>query len=376
MTQAAPVSPQQQNLFTKYFKTIKDPRRTEKGFFMYPLNEILFLSISATLSGCNGWTSIQEFGENKLSWLRKFFQYDNGIPSHDVLGKLFSNIDSKAFNECFIQWINSISQLTNGEIVNLDGKTIKKSNDSTHKPLHIVSAYAKDNRLCLGQVVTNEKSNEITAIPDLLDMLSIAGCKVTIDAMGCQRKIADKIIDKEADYILMVKENQSELLEQVKKVFKITKVQSSDSTIDCEHGRVEERVCDVITDLRFLDLDSQWNQLNSIARVTSKRYNKKKETEQSEVRYYISSCQQNAEQFNLDIRSHWSIENNLHWNLDVIFNEDKNLKKSGNSAANFNIISKIALSMLERENSTKRSKPNKRLKAALSDTYREKLLKC
>lgn len=365
------------NLFIKSFSFIEDPRRTTKGYFYYPLEEILFLCISAVLSGCNTWTAIEAFGEEKLDWLRKFFSYVHGTPSHDVLGKLFSKLDTAVFNKCFTQWVDNISELSEGEVVAIDGKTAKGSGKAgAAKAFHLVSAYASQNRLSLGQVATDEKSNEITAIPELLGTLSIKGCKVTIDAMGCQKKIAEKILSKGADYILMLKENQEGLLEQVEKVFAIGEINSSDESLDFGHGRVEVRRCDVITDLRFLDGKGEWKGLSSIVRIKSKRHIKKKGEDQQDTRYYISSCGQDAESFNNDIRSHWSIENNLHWNLDILFNEDKCLKKNGNSAANFNMISKIALCMLENETTLRASKPNKRIRAALSDSYREKLIKC
>lgn len=364
-------------LFTKAFKNLEDARRTDKGYFYYPLDEILFLCISASLSGFETWVGIETFGSEKLDWLRKFFPYKHGIPSDDVLGKLFARLDSVNFNKCFTEWINSIVKLTKGEVIAIDGKTIKGSGiQGKHKPFHLVSAYASQNRLSLGQVATDEKSNEITAIPDLLDTLAIKGCTVTIDAMGCQKKIAKKIISKNANYILMLKDNQKEMLEQVKKVFGITKISDSNEQLDTGHGRIEKRKCDIITDLHFLDGKEKWKEIKTIVRIKSDRHTKQTGKDQSETRYYISSSIQDAAGFNNNIRSHWSVENNLHWCLDVIFKEDNSLKKKGNSAVNFNIVSKIALAMLEKETSLNTSKPIKRIKAALSDLYREKLLKC
>jgi len=364
-------------LFAKSFKTLEDVRRINKGYFYYPLDEILFLCISAALSGIDTWVGIETFGIEKLDWLRRFFPYKYGTPSDDVMGKLFAKLETEEFNKCFTQWINSIVKLTEGEVVAIDGKTVRGSGiRGKRKPFHLVSAYASQNKLSLGQMSTEEKSNEITAIPDLLDTLAIKGCTVTIDAMGCQKKIAEKIISKEADYILMLKDNQKELLAQVEKVFEITKISDSNEQLDSGHGRIEKRKCDIITDLRFLDGKEDWKELKTIVRIRSDRHTKQTGKDQSEVRYYISSAIRDAARFNNDVRSHWSIENNLHWCLDVIFNEDKGLKKKGNSASNFNIISKMALAMLEKETSVKASKPNKRIKAALSDRYREKLLKC
>ena len=210
------------NLFIKHFNNMSDPRRTTKGNYYYPLNEILFLVISAVISGSDGWTSIELFGKTKLEWLRQFFPYENGIPSHDVLGGLFARLKSKEFTECFTNWVNSVADLTNGEVVAIDGKTIRNSKDdaSSKSAIHLVSAYASDNRICLGQEAVHEKSNEITAIPKQLKTLALKGCIVTIDAMGCQKKIAQEIIDAEADYILMVKDNQKNLRIQIEDSFK------------------------------------------------------------------------------------------------------------------------------------------------------------
>jgi len=301
--------------------------------------------------------------------------YKNGAPSHDVLGKVFALLDARQFNECFVQWVNSISEFTKGEVVSIDGKTLCGSSSQGKGAFHLVSAYAAGNKLCLGQQCVSDKSNEITAIPKLLEVLSLQGCVVTLDAMGCQRDIAQKILDKKADYILMVKDNQKELKQQVEKVFTLQHPQHSHKHIDAGHGRIEKRTCDVINQLGFLDGGDQWPKLNSIVRITSERCLKKTGKNHHEVRYYISSLSQDAAQFNDKIRQHWAIENNLHWTLDVIFDEDASLKKKGNSSINFSLINKMALALLEREKSTKMSKPSKRMKAALDDDYRSLLLK-
>lgn len=365
------------SLFISNFQNMNDPRRTDKGNYFYPLNEMLLLAISAVISGANGWTSIELFGKAKLDWLKQFFPYKNGIPSHDVLGKLFARLNPKEFTDCFTNWVNSIADLGDGEVIPIDGKTIRNSNnDSTSKSaIHLVSAYASENRICLGQEAVHEKSNEITAIPKLLDILTIKGCVVTIDAMGCQKKIAQKIIKKEADYILMVKDNQKNLRIQIENIFNTKKSHTTNTTTDFGHGRIETRTCDVIDDLNLLDKKDDWKGLESIVRITSERIIKKTLKESIEQRYYITSLKADAEKINIAIRKHWSVENNLHWNLDVVFKEDNSLKKKGNSPMNFNIITKIALAVIEREKSTKMSKNSKRLKAALDDKYRMKILK-
>ena len=327
------------DLFNNHFANMTDPRRTNKGNFEYPLTEIIFLVISAVISGADGWTSIETFGKNKLDWLQQFLPYKNGVPSDDVLGKLFARLNTKEFANCFTDWINSISNLTKGEVVAIDGKTIRNSNDDTcsKSAIHIVSAYASENRICLGQEAVHKKSNEITAIPKLLELIAIKGCIVTIDAMGCQKKIAKNIIKKDAHYILMVKDNQKNLKNQIEKSFENKKIISTDSNIDSGHGRIETRTCDVIDDLSLIEKRKDWENIKCIVRITSKRYSKKTQQETVEVKYYITSMKPDATEINKAIRSHWSIENNLHWNLDVIFKEDASLKKKGNSPMNFNI---------------------------------------
>lgn len=363
-------------VFTSYFCLLKDPRRTNKGNFYYPLQEILFLTISAVISGADGWVAINQFGKIKLSWLRQYFPFENGIPSHDILGKLFARLNHQEFTNCFTDWIASISHFTNGEVIAIDGKTICKSNNQStgESALHVVSAYAAENRLCLGQQVVDQKSNEITAIPELLKMLDIKGCIVTIDAMGCQKKIAADIVKKKADYLLMVKDNQKELKQQVEKMFSRGGIADTNTLLDAGHGRVENRVCDVIDDLCFMDEKEQWKNLKSIVKIQSERYNKQTGKTSQYTRYYISSMPADAEKMNKAIRQHWSVENNLHWELDVIFKEDDSLKKKGESPKNFNVILKMAMTLLNNEKLGKISKPSKRLKAALDDKFRNKII--
>ncbi len=299
----------------KHIKELKDPRRVTKGNFKYPLNEIFFLVISAVISGTEDWQGIALFGEEKIAWLRNFLPYEKGTPSHDVLGDLFARIDLQNFESVFIKWINAISEITNGTIISIDGKTIRGSGDSNipNSAVHVVSAYATNQMLCFGQTSVDKKQNEITAIPELLNMLAIKGGVVTIDAMGCQKKIAKKIIGKEADYVLMVKDNQQELKEQVEKLFEYYKEPCDvDQTIDSGHGRIENRKCEMIGDLRFLDGKEKWVGLQSVVKISSIRYIKKKGNESSEIRYYITSLRPDSKRLNQIIRSHWGVENNLH----------------------------------------------------------------
>jgi predicted transposase YbfD/YdcC len=342
---------------------------------MYPLEEILFLSISALICGLNNWQATVIFGKQKIDWLRKFFPYRNGIPSPDTLERVFSALDPEQFDQCFRDWINEISSLAAGEVVAIDGKTMRGSYDrgSDTKAKHIVSAYAAQSHLCLGQQCVDQKSNEITAIPELLKVLSIQGCLVSIDAIGCQTEIALKIRGKQADYLLAVKENQKDLCEQVDKVFGLATIGSIDTQINVGHGRVESRKCSVINDLTFLDGKEKWYDLNTILRIETERYNKTTAKTSREERYYISSAKFTAQQFNLKVRSHWAVENNLHWMLDVSFGEDDSRRRKQNHAINFNIMAKTALTLLK-QNDQKIPISHKKHNAILDDKFREKLM--
>lgn len=354
---------------------MNDPRCNKRNTVDHPLTEMMFLVISAAVSGIDTWTEIQLFGEEKLEWLRKFFPYENGIPWHGTLGRVFARLDNERFGAYFIEWIESLSKITKGEVIAIDGKRMRGSYDKSDgkSAIHMVSAYASEQCLCLGQMATDQKSNEITAIPKLLDLLTLQDCTITIDAMGCQKDISKQIIDGKADYILAVKENQKGLLEQIEKVFRITQPCSSHTDHELGHGREEIRKCSTITNLDFLDDYKDWPGLKTLIKVDAERRIKNTGKTESSTRYYISSKKATAEVFNGNVRSHWAIENKLHWVLDVTFREDASRKRKGDSAANFALVSKIALALLQKSGD-KRSKPQKRLKAALSDSYREKIL--
>jgi len=356
------------------FEAITDPRRAS-GHYLYPLNEIIFLTICAVISGAEDWVNISEFGKNQQEWLRQYLPYRNGIPSHDTIGRLFEKMDSSEFENNFIRWTQQVSQLTQGEVIAIDGKTVCGSHDyaTQQRAIHLVSAFASANNICIGQVKTEEKSNEITAIPALLDLICIQGCLVTIDAMGCQKQIAARIIDQQADYVLALKENQEELLEEVKAAFAIMPVQQVEEQLDAGHGRIEKRQCAVISDLRFVDEASKWKNLNAIVRVKAERVDKTHRTQNQETRYYISSIT-NAQQINTAIRHHWGIENQLHWVLDVRFNEEGERKRKGQAAYNFSFITKTVLNLI-RMDPSKGSIKTKRLKAAWNNAFRQQLLK-
>ena len=357
------------------FGEIKDPRRMFKGNYKHPLIDIVFLVISAVVSGCNDWETIEVFGESQLDWLRKYYPYKNGIPSHDTINRVFSNMDSKEFGEKFIRWAREVCTMSELEVVAIDGKTIRGSHDKNkgQSALHIVSAYACKNRLCLGQIQTSEKSNEITAIPELLDLLFLEKSTVTIDAMGCQKSIVKKIREKKADYVIAVKHNQKHLYDQIQKLFKITKSVSTHINHNIDHGRAEIRKCSAIDDFTFFDDYQDWTDLKSIVKVESERYNKTTKLSSKETRFYITNHNPESSNLNEIIRSHWSIENNLHWMLDVVFQEDKSRRRLKNSASNFNIISKVALALIERQPS-KKSKRQRRFKSGFDSKFRELVL--
>jgi predicted transposase YbfD/YdcC len=360
--------------FLELTTKLKDHRRINKGNIKHSLHEILFLTLAATVSGCTTWESIEEFGTLKLEWFRKYFPYNNGIASHDTLGAFFSAFDKKQFSNFFLEFTQHLAQ-KDSRVIAIDGKTIRgvasRFGDS---PLHIVSAFCHQNKLTLCQETIHEKSNEITAIPVLIDLLELKNCVITIDAMGCQKDIAQKIRAKNGDYILQVKDNQKDLKEQIKKNFSFQKPVNEYVEFDTGHGRMEKRVCKVIDDLSFLDGKEDWKDLRTIVQIESEIYEKKTGKKSESIRYYISSCLAISKQLAQDIRNHWSIENNLHWNLDVIFKEDFQLKRKGSSVENYAVVSKLALGLLDAEKSKKKSKPIKMLIASINDGYREKIL--
>lgn len=361
-------------LFVELTSQLKDHRRIDKGNIQFSLNEIFFLTLAAVVSGCNTWLTIEEYGNLKLEWFRKFFPYKHGIPSHDTLGAFFSNFDRKKFANFFKIFTKELAK-KDSRVIAFDGKMVRGVNSQNGDgPLYIVTGFCKNNKLALGQTKVNDKSNEITAIPNLIELLDLENCVVTIDAIGCQKDIAEKIIEKKADYILAVKDNQKDLKEQVEKLFKMQTPKNESVKFDADHGRLEKRVCRVIDDLRFLDGKEDWKNLKTIVEIRTERCEKKTKITTESVRYYISSSEANSKQIAEDVRSHWSIENNLHWNLDVIFKEDLQLKRKGNSTENFNMIIKIALGLIEAETTLKKSKPIKRLIASIDDSYREKIL--
>ena len=356
-----------------YFSNLEDPRidRTKA----HPLENILFITIAAVICGAESWNDIEAYGHAKENWLKKHLNLANGIPSHDTFNRFFSLVDTQKLENCFLEWVQDIAQITQGEIVSIDGKSIRGSKKSASKHLvHMVSAWANKNQLSLGQIKTEEKSNEITAIPKLLNVLSLEGCTVTIDAMGCQKNIAKQIIEKGANYVLAVKGNQKELKENIEASTKILEPFEEWEEIDAGHGRVETRKCSIYKDLSLLRREWDWEGLQALVKLESIRYHKANGQEERETRYYITSLQIGAGEIGSIIRNHWGIENQLHWALDVSFGEDHSRKRDGHSAENFSIINRIALNILKNDHSKKRSIRGKRLDAGWDNGYLIRLL--
>ena len=357
----------------KHVADLRDPRveRTREHL----LEEILLITIAAVLSGANGWNEIEDYAHSKHAWFKSFLTLPSGIPSHDTFNRVFSALDPEELEKGFVAWVSSIAKLTAGEVVAIDGKTLRGASEPSKKGpdkkaiVHMVSAWANTNCLVLGQRKVDEKSNEITAIPKLLDALELSGTVVTIDAMGCQRAIAEKIVSKQADYILAVKENQGHLLEEIKDSFQMLTADAVVEEIDYGHGRIEQRRCSVIADLSLIEKASEWASLQGIVRIQSERFHKATGKTEREIRYYITSLEADAERLNRAIRQHWGIENKLHWILDVGFGEDLDRKRAGHAAQNFSVLNRIALNLLKQDKTSKRGIHGKRLKAGWDNDY-------
>ncbi len=363
------------NKLISIFGSVEDPRSHINQ--LHDLEDILLIGIISVICGAETWKQMVEFAHSKKEFLRKYLKLKNGIPSEDTINRVFSSVDSEQFESCFIEWVNSISAITKGQVIAIDGKTLRGAKSKGKKsPVHMVSAWANENNLVLGQVRVNEKSNEITAIPELLDKLMVQGNIITIDAMGTQTDIAEKIIENKADYILAVKENQKQLLEEIIDEFKFSKDIEVDTHIDIGHGRVETRKCSVVSNFLFVEnKNNKWVNLNQVIKIESVREfkNSDKPTEKA-TRYYISSLENNANQYQKNIRSHWGVENKLHWTLDVAFSEDASRKRNKNAAQNYSVLLKIALNLLKNEKTEKQGIAGKRLKAAWNEKYLLKVL--
>jgi predicted transposase YbfD/YdcC len=339
-------------VFLNHFKDLPDPR--QPGKVVYPLDEVLLLCLLAVLGGAETFVDMALFGEKKLALLRRFRPFRDGTPSHDQLGDIFATLDAGKFQQCFVSWVASLTGAA-ADVIAIDGKTLRRSyqKKGAKAPIHMVSAFAARQRLVLGQVKVAEKSNEIVAIPALLDMMEIEGAIVTIDAMGCQREIARKIVDKKADYVLALKGNQGSLREDVEVFaaeqkangFKDTKV-SRDQTVDGDHGRIETRTCTVFHDVAWLKERHDWPSLNGVVMVESNREIGDKI--EQETRFYITSLVWLAHQLGPVIRSHWAIENSLHWIMDMTFRDDECRIRTEHAPANFTTLRHMAHNLIRK----------------------------
>ena len=356
---------------------IRDPRQPRKVH--HNLVDVLFLAITAVISGSEGWEEIEDFGNDKLDWLRQYLPFAEGIPSDDTISRIFQLIDPKEFQKCFASWMKSCCEMTHGSVIAIDGKTLKGSFNKKNKTdtIHMVSAFASANSVVLGQVKTSEKSNEITAIPKLLDLLDIRGCLITIDAMGCHTKIAKKIVDKGGDYLLPVKGNQKRLQTAVDNIFSITRLEAKETesytTSEKGHGREETRHCMVADASEIGDLAFEWPGLKTLGYVVSLRA-KKGEASVATVKFYISSATLDAKSLLTASRDHWSVENNLHWQLDVSMNEDSCRIRQKNSTENVATVRHTSLNLLKTDQSFKGGIKRKQKQANRSDAYREKIV--
>ena len=397
----------------EHFAGLVDPRAERAQ--RHELLDIIVITICGVICGADNWVEIEEFGNARLEWLRRFLRLPNGIPSHDTFGRVFSRLDPDQFGACFMNWARSVAELTQGEVVAIDGKTLRRCHDrgQGRAPLHLVSAWAAQNHLVLGQTRTQAHSNEITAIPQLLALLELRGCIITIDAMGCQTEIAQQIVDGGADYLLAVKSNQGELYGNIQDLFQMAAQEGSlaeepvyhrpdyhrpdyhrpdyHRQVDKGHGRLETRECWVITDpaeLAYVDPHRRWLGLKSVAKVCYRRGVHPQAPPQAlrealrdapreaptETRYYICSYQPAAASLLQASRQHWGIENSLHWVLDMAFDEDHCRVRTGHADQNLAVVRHLTLNLLKQERTAKVGIKAKRKKAGWDHDYLLKVL--
>ena len=331
-----------------YFEDMPDPR--QQGKVLYPLAEIIVTSLCAIIGGAESYVEIEEFGEAKIDFLKQFLPFEHGIPSHDTFGIVFSSIDAKAFSERFIDWAQSLQKSIPG-FVAIDGKTVRRSRDGAIPPVHIVSAWAGEQHMVIGQTKTGKKSNEITAIPELLSILTLQGAIITLDAMGCQKKIVKDIKAKKAEYVIAVKGNQKSLHEEIDTFFQAVASQTLSmslptcKTIDKEHGRIDVRTYMVTDQIEFLSQIDQWVGIQSIGCVIAEREENGVTSEHT--RYFISSLPADPYLLAKAARGHWAIENSLHWVMDVVFRDDECRIRKKNGPANFVTLKHITHNMLK-----------------------------
>ena len=372
----------------EHFKSLKDPRidRTKD----HDLIDVLIIAICCLLCAGESFNDMEDFGKAKEDWFRTFLKLRNGIPSHDTFNRVFQALDPRQFLECFLSWTQSLRQAIPQEIVALDGKALRRAMNKNESPKYVVSAWAESNNLVLGQLKVEEKSNEITAVPELLRVLELAGCIVTVDAMGCQKKIAKEIIEADADYVLALKGNQEKVHEEVKSFLDSTLEQQKQKrpkgalvpkevsalkgreTIEKDHGRMETRRYYQSDYLDWFADKAKWEGLRSVGMVESTREVDGKIT--VERRYYLSSLKLEVETFARAVRGHWGVENKLHWVMDVCFREDQSRAREGYAAENLATLRRLALNLLKREKTKKRGIRGKQLNASWDHPYLLRLL--
>lgn len=365
--------------FMQHFDSLTDPRidRCKR----HGLMDIIFLTISAVLCDSEGWEQIEDFGHARLDWLKHYFPYANGIPTHDTIARVMSSLDPKALQECFISWVQAASEISEGRIVAIDGKTLRRSfRDGDRKSaIHMVSAWANQNKgLILGQQKVDGKSNEITAIPALVKLLDLKGSIVTIDAMGTQREIAKAIVEKGADYVLALKGNQSNLADEVQTLFehplpKGFEEQRKSDEVEAGHGRIEQRhYRQIALTPKALPAGEGWEKLRSVIQVTAVRDEGGRQTR--ETRYFISSCSLDVSVAANAVRQHWAVENSLHWVLDVTYREDESRIRRGNAAEVMSVMRRLTLNLLKLDQTSNASLRRKRKIAAMNDEFRTVLI--
>jgi predicted transposase YbfD/YdcC len=364
----------------EHFSIISDPRILRKT--RHKLIDVIVITLCAVIAGADNWVEIAAYGKEKEQWFKSFLELPEGIPSHDTFGRVFSLINPEEFGKCFVSWIRSAFPLGESDVVAIDGKTARRSHDRINgkSAIHVVSAWAVRNRLILGQVKTDDKSNEITAIPELLKTLDIKGCVVTTDAMGCQKEIVRQIVDQGADYVLSLKGNQGNLHKEVGLFFQDAKndgykdvVRETHTTVDGGHGRVETRTYTVTADVDWFEEKSKWKKLTTFGMVESTREIGDQTTH--ETRYYISSLPCDAKRFAEAARDHWGVENSLHWCLDISFGEDDSRVRSGHAPANLAIIRRFALSLIKQDPHRKIGVKASRKRAGWGNDYLLHLLR-